>query len=366
MKFGRWIGSGDSGEEWDATTRLDPGDEEAKAVPRPNTVGELYVEKEYEELAGAQPDAFDANGTAEAMPAAKQTAGLGYDACEATGSSTRASSEAKDVSARSKLARNVLGPHMRRAGRTKLIKNLITFGQFGGEAGAVYGAITHFGEKPMYALFQGISVAATAVVLGFVGREFKHLQAARTRQLPASELTAEQKVFYSFFNGYKGAVQIVLLVGLACMLGTLLIGMGISELRNGTQGHEAAVAWFCFALALGIGSFANYYHAADEVADYLENTDRASENAEKKAETARQAPVIKQHAEAEAEHDAIMHRNISEGKAAAKNVLAKLWKVLSANFGVAGHGTAPDKQSESASTNGHGNPDQLDIESVVR
>jgi hypothetical protein len=366
MKFGRWTSGEGAGEEWDATTRLDPADEEPKAEPRPSTVEKLYVETEYKAIADAQPDAFEARGITEAMPAGKQATGLGHDAGEAIGASSRASDEATDLVGLRKRARNVLGPHRRRAKGTTRIKYLITILQFGGEGGAVYGAIILFGEQPIYALLQGISVAATAVVLGFVGRELKHWQAARTRQ-PASELTEEQEMFYSFFNGYQGAVQIVVLVALACLLGTLSVAFGISELRNGTQGREAATAWFCFAIALGIGSFANYYHAADEVADFLDNLDQQRDEAEQWVKQARQEPVIRQRAEATTEHDEIKRRSILEGKAAAKNVLAKLWNMLAANPLVAGHGTAPTKAPpESSESNGHGNPDQLDMEEILR
>jgi hypothetical protein len=365
--FGRWtFGGGDQDSEWDATTSLHRADEDPQAKARPDTVEPLYVENEYHELADAQPHAYDAKGTEEARSPGKQAAGLGHDACEATGASLRAGSEASDASARQKLARDVLGPHRRRANGTKFIKHIFTIVMFGGEGGAVYGAIKLLGEKPLFATFQGASVGATAVVLGFIGREFKHLQAARSRQIPAEEMSAEQKTFYSFFNGYKSATGIVLLVGLACLLGTFSIALGISELRNDLQGHSAAVAWFCFALAFGVGSFANSYHAADEVADFLEHANNELEQADKKAETKRQAPVIRMHAEAETEHDAIIHRSTSEGKAATKHVLARLWGVLASNPDVAGHGTAPKTATHDANTNGHGNPEQLEIKDVVR
>jgi hypothetical protein len=360
----RWPLIGDDGSDaWDATETLQPADEEPVAKPRPSTVDKLYVEEEYEERASAQPDAYRAVGIQESRRACERAAGEGHAACEAIAASNRASGRAQDATERGRIAAKALKPYRRRPGDAKAMKYIRMVALFVGDGGATFGAIKLLGEEPVYAAFQAISVAMAAITLGLVGREWKHMQAARARMIPFDQLTDEQRIYASHFNGYARAGWFVIIVAMACAAGTASIATGIYALRSATDGEPAALAWLGFAVAFGIASFVNAYDTADEIADVLDEEDSAIDRAEEKAAKVRRDDSIRAHAEAEAERDAIVEQRTAEGKAAQKEVKAKLYKVLGDNPKVAGHGTPPLTLSDLLRMNGH-NPDQLKIKGV--
>lgn len=355
MDLANWRKTADPDDDSDYTEFVPSLDEDPRAFARPANIGTIYVEEEYNQLAEQQPPAYEAKGHEESADAGIRAEGQKHDADMAEAASGRSNERAGVASGQHIKAMVALNPYKRRPRDSKSMK----YGRLGlmlfGDVGSIAGAILLLGEEPVYALFQAISVAAAAITLGAIGREIKHLQAARARE--GLDPGDDQAAYRSFFTGKHSGELVVKLVSLASLLGTIVISGSIYALRYDVEGGAAALAFGGFALAFGIASFCNAYDTADEVADFLEDSYADVGKHERDAAAARSVKVIKTRAEAVAERNVTVARNKAEGEAAKAGAFVKLFRVLVKSANVVGHGHPPAPSGGEFENNGH-NPHQ--------
>jgi hypothetical protein len=331
------------------STFIKPADE-THAEPRPNEIDRFYLEIEYEHAETEQPLAYDSKAEVEARPFASRSAELGHDADMAIRASERADKNAATTRQRSETAHDVLSPYVRRPTDAKTMKYLRWILLFGGDIGAISGALLVFGESLVNAALQATSIAAAAVTLGAVGREVRYLLAARWRHKEPDELSEQEQQFAVFFAGPNSGEVVVRLVTLACAIGTIAVAIGIIALRQATE--EAGLTFGCFALAFGLASFYNSFDTADDVAELLDNERANVKKAERSAEESRKVSVIGRRAAADAEVVSIRAANKAAGESAAAAIRRLCYKALGESPGVAGNGTASTAIKENGKTNG--------------
>ncbi len=218
----------------------------------------------------------------------------------------------------------------------------------GGDLVGLAGAALLLGEEPINAYLQATAAAASAVTLGAVGREVRYLMAAHIRKKSPEELREIELPYAAWFAGPETAATLVKIIALVCCAGSILIAGGIFALRYATEGEEAAIAFGCFALALGLASFYNSFDTADDVAEHLDNRIARVRRIDKAATNARKDAAIGDRAKRETEAKSIREEHERAGLAAAAAARRALYAALGNSPGVAGNGPGvkfPDEGS---------------------
>lgn len=313
--------------------------DEAEAIPRPTNIEKFYLEDEYEAAEDEQVKAYGRKGEADAREPDEKASSLDHEASRAVSSSDAKHFHATTARQRLEQAEAVLGPYCRRPTDAKWLKWGRWLLLLGGDLVGIAGASLLLGEEPQNAFIQAIATAASAVTLGAVGREVRFLSSARFRQKNPDELTEAEQQFASWFAGTNTAEALVKILVLTCMAGGLLIGAGIFELRYAAEGIEPAIAFSCFALALGLASFYNSFDTADDVAEHLDARAAGVKKIEKVAEKARRDPAIKDRAAAVSRATSARSEAKQAGEAAAAALRREMYAALGNSPGVAGNGT---------------------------
>lgn len=146
----------------------------------------------------------------------------------------------------------------------------------------------------------------------------------------------------TFFTGKPNGERLTKVVILAALGGTCAIGAGIIALRTSTEGLLAGIAFGGFALALGLASLINSYDTSCEIGEHLDNLGTDRLKAQKRAKTAREVPVIKEHDGALKEAEVIRAHHKKEGEAAANAVMRKFYHAVVKSSAVFGDGPATE------------------------
>ncbi len=322
--------------------------EEAHAVPRPPEVKKFWVEYETEKGAEQQRKLYEERGEIEAAGAARTDAGLEHQADGAEAASSRKAALAEEESQGYQKALRVLGHHDHR--RTDAVKvywlRWLLFVL--GDAAGAGGAILLLGEMPFNAMAQAASVAVSAVTLGGVGRQVRYWVAAGERQKPAEELSDEETAYASWFSGPDKATTAIKILALICIAGLAAVVGGIYTLRGVAEGQEAAVAFGCFALGLGLASAYNSYDVSDQVAEHLDAREARVSRFEDESKKVRGESSIAERARARAERDTAKRIAAAAGEAAALEQYRRMYRTIGSNPGIAGHGTPPATEVDAA------------------
>jgi hypothetical protein len=325
--------------------------DEARAVARPSNVDKLWPEYEAEAGEAEQKKLYEERGEDQASEADKTAAELSHEADGAIAESDDRSAHAKDGRERLKKDKAVLGRLCRRRTDAKLTYWLRWVLFLLGDIAGIGGAGLLIGELPLNALMQATSAAVSAVTLGGVGREVRYLVAARARQKAPEELSDAEREYAFLFVGPDAVERIIKILLLISLTGFMLIAGGVFALRDAAEGESVAVAFGCFALALGLASFYNSYDVACEVSEYLDARSAEQKKIDKAAQEARQNPAIARRAGAVAEAKSVRAVNKAAGEAAAHGLRRWLYWLFNQNPGVAGNGPAA-KRSNGHRSNG--------------
>jgi hypothetical protein len=319
--------------------------DEARAIARPTNVQELYVELETEAAEEEQEKLYLEKAEREAAGADKLAAQLAHDADQAVEESKEKSNQLKKERERQERDKAVLTRYARRRTDAKKVYWVRWILFLLGDIAGIGGAALLLGELPINALLQATSAAVSAVTLGGVGREVRYAVAAKQRQKPLEDLTDEEREYAFLFGGPDLASALIKVLILIALTGMVLIAGGIFALRGAAEGSEVAVAFGCFALAIGLASFYNSYDVACEVSEYLDTRSAEQKKLEKAAGKARREPVIAQRAGAVAEGKSARAINKAAGDGAAKGLRRALYGLLNANPGVAGNGLGASRRN---------------------
>lgn len=174
------------------------------------------------------------------------------------------------------------------------------------------------------------------IAVGTIAAEVRRSREARKRI--KDDLTEFERPFASLFMGPdtgEAAVRYVVYGGLGCV--ALVMG-GIFALRSATDGSLGGLVFGFLATAIALGSWANSYTHADEVADKLEAFEEAYvKDLERHEQLASGGPREEQARQAEIARS-VREEYKDRGKAASERVLAAGFEAMLANPAVAGHG----------------------------
>ena len=327
------------------TTAL-KGVDEAHAVPSPAGIGKLHVVAEHEAACREQVAVHAERGVLDALPDTVKAAETHHVAEAAR---TRSESEAAQLAhdqSRLEKARALLSPHVRRPDGWKKLYYARLALILGGDIAGIAGGAMWIGEEPVNAFLLGGAAAVAAITLGGVGREVRYAYAARTRRGALEDNLVDAAVSEPYLArllpGAAGE-RVLRALLLTCLVGTLLLALGIFALRTSTHSTAAGITFTLVAVALGLASFYNSFDVADEVAELLDVLDRTAAKTFKRATKAAKSPEIARHAAAAATAQAKLEASARAGEAAVAAVERHLYAVLGDNPGVAGHGTAAGK-----------------------
>ncbi|MFB8190354.1 hypothetical protein ACFC14_13585 [Microbacterium sp. NPDC055988] len=321
----------------DAASRvMIPHAEQALVFARPEGIGHLWVEDEYDELQEEQRHLWSASAEGAARSAGIEAAKLQVTATEA-GSLLSANRAVVDQ-ARERMLRTgtVLSPFRRRARDTKLWYQLGKAGLLCGDVAGFGTAAIWLGELPVIAISLAASAAVATVAAGLIGVDVRDREQRRQRHRAVSEPSEAQQEFpHLFVEPTDGALRRMLTVA----AGTAgVIGVGIAALRSAVDDPFIGIVFGGLALAVAGGSFLISYAGADEVADLLDHAEADYDRAASKHLTLSAHPALQAAAGADAEADSLMLEHLTRGEAAERRIRALKWGILRRNPSHAGHG----------------------------
>lgn len=321
----------------DAASRVTiPHAEQAQVLARPDGIGNLWVEDEYDELQEEQRHLWSASAEGASRSASIEAAKLQTAAAEAT--SLVSANRVVVDEARDRLVRTVqvLAPFRRRAKGTKLWYQA-------GKAGLLFGDVAGFGtaaiwlgELPVIALTLASSAAIATIAAGLIGVDVRDRDQRRQRRFTVPDPSEAQREFpHLFLEPTGGALRRMLTVA----VGTAsLIGVGIAALRSAVDDPFIGIVFGGIALAVAGGSFLVSYAGADEVADLLEHAEADYDRAATKHLAFSAQESLQAVAGADAEADSIILEHLMRGEASERRVRALKWGILRRNPSHAGHG----------------------------
>lgn len=316
--------------------------DEVVAHARPNSIGQTYVEKEYDVLVDVQTSSWAADGNVAARASSVDAEG-GRTPSEAA-SSVLKSHEKVVLAAQEALlvAESALRPFLRREPHGKAWYTARLVALVIGDTAGITGAAVLMGEIPELAVVQAIAAGVAAVTAGVIGGDLKDLRLAAKRQLPEEQIKGELVRFAHLFRGVdSGAHRVKLMAWISVMIG-ILIALGIFALRTSVEGSLSGLVFGCLAAAVAAASFLNSWAAADEVADLLDGYRNEFDRATKRHRRFSLDPSIRAFGKANESARSITVEFDARGAAAAKSFEAMKYGVLRRNPGVAGHGEAPE------------------------
>ena len=319
-----------------------PHAEPAQVFARPDGIGQLWVEPEYDELQAEQRHLWSASAEDTARPAKLEAAKQKATATEVESLVAANRSLVDDARNRAERTAQVLGPFRRRAKGTKLWYQAAKAGLLCGDIAGFGTAAIWLGELPVIAVTLATSAAVSTIAAGLLGVDVRDREQRRQRQAAVPELSDAQREFpHLFLEPTGGALRRMLAVaaGTAAM-----IGVGIAALRSAVDDPFIGIVFGGIALAVVGGSFLVSYSGADEVADLLEHAEADYDRAQAKHLTLSAHPSLQSSAAAEAEADSIAREHAARGDAAERRVQALKWSILRRNPSHAGHGPAVTRQ----------------------
>lgn len=344
--------------------------DEARPVIRPDGVGGLYVEQEFDARSEEQPELWQARGEAAAREFSTHAAGLKGEAADLEQLTVRQLLLEEQSMQELILFRRVLLKYTRRSKGERPLYWIRMPALLGGDVAGVAGSAIWLGEDPKLALLQAIASGVAAITAGAAAAEVKDARLARKRQKDPDKLTREEKAFAHLFKGPDRGEFIVKLVVCGSLCIGALIGGAVFALRSTTEGATAGVMFGLLAVAITLASWVSTYAYTDEVADLIETAERKHKRDRKDARELSGSKVRRTFAEATATAESVKVEFLKVGKAAAHAMKACKFVVLRNNPGVAGHGYAaserrssrryPPYEPESTvpSRNGDGNKDE--------
>ncbi|WP_160175053.1 hypothetical protein [Microbacterium profundi] len=323
----------------DAASRVTiPHAEQATVFARPDGIGHLWVEDEYDELQEEQHHLWSASADNTSRKVAIEAAKLRTTAAEAE--ALIAANRAVVDAARERAVRttNVLAPFRRRAKGAKLWYQAGKAGLLCGDVAGFGTAAIWLGELPAIAIALASSAAIATIAAGLIGVDVRDREQRRQRQLAVPDPSQAQQEFPHLFIEPSGGVLRRMLM--LAVVTASMIGVGIAALRSAVDDPFVGIVFGGIALAVAGGSFLVSYAGADEVADLLDHADADYNQTAQKHLTLSGHPALRSAAGAEAEAESITLEHSARGEAAERRVRSLKWGILRRNPSHAGHGPA--------------------------
>lgn len=321
-----------------ATSVVIPHAESTNVLARPQSIGGLWVEDEYDELEDEQRDLWDASGIQASEPRKATAAESELAAGELTTIVTSHQQVVEDAQARLIRTTAVLAPFRRRAKGTKLWYQTAKGGLLCGDVAGFATAAMWLGELPFIAMTLAVSAAVATIAAGLIGVDVRDQEQRRQRAVAVSEPSDAQREFPHLFTRDSGGVLRRML--LVALVTAGMIGVGIAALRSVVDDPFVGVIFGGIALAVAGGSFLVSYAGADEVADLLEHAQAEYRRVVAEHVQLSTHPQVRAFAAADTSADSISSEHTVRGRAAAARVRALKWGILRRNPSHAGHGPA--------------------------
>lgn len=341
-------------DETDAIT-IPPVDE-VNLVAKPDTVAEPWVVAEYNAYAGAQPEAWAADGEEAASAPAIDAAESEFEAAACKDIAQGLGEDWQKAKADEAAARKLLRRFTRRERRSKRWYVMRWAVLLLGDIAGITGAAILMGELVALAVLQAAASGMAAVTAGLVGGDVREMQRARRHRRDPKDLTPAEQEFAHLFAGPdmgEVIVKLVVLVGAALML---VVAGGILALRAGADSVLAGIVFGALALGIGGASFVNCWTWADAVQDLLDNYAADTADARRRYRIAIGDPVIKLHDGAVERVRSIREQYRLRGEAGTKFFRALGLRILRRNPGTFGHGPAPQPASPTTFVPGTADP----------
>ncbi|MGW4844872.1 hypothetical protein [Nocardia brasiliensis] len=313
---------------------------QAHAVPRPTTVSEFYLEKEFNDLGIEQRRIHATAGEREAIKPATVAAGLA--SCRQASHDLISANWPLVTAARDRYIQLVtlLGPLVKRRSGSRWGYFLCLVLLLLGDIAGLGGAAISYGEVPALAVMQATSASVATVLAGMVGTEFKYLKQARERRTDDGALPHELEPYRALLLGPLAGRKYVAVVSAIAMVIALFIAVGIFALRAAIEGQASGFVFGALAIGIALGSWINSFRYADAIADKIE---AARQDYQREARAHARLPrswrlIWAEHSAEKARLIRLHH--LLEGEAAQAQVMAAKHLALQQNPGVVGHGTA--------------------------
>jgi hypothetical protein len=334
--------------------------DDAIAVARPANISKFYVQDETNLAAREQRESHRAAGIAEARDSAIQVGRLKGAASDVEIRILASLELLNDAKAAWEAASTALGAYVRRAKSAAKLFYISLAVLFFGDIAGIAASSNMFGIPWVLALPQAVAVAGAAVTAGRAGAFWRDLSDQRDREM--EKIPTDLDPYKHLFSGPSGGESYTKIGILFALSILILIFGGIFALQS-TEGFADGLVFACLGAAVGMGSFVNYWHYRDQIADLIATKEANFKKISKATDKLSSHPVRLAFGAAKAEHKSIMKESTAAGEAAASNVLAKGMRILRENPGVAGHGPntegveePPTLEKESATA---GSPDPI-------
>lgn len=314
--------------------------DEARAITRPEHIGRLHVETEYDELEAEQPPLWEAEGTVASRSAEGAAAGqdLAADTDEALAVGQRALAEAAREQYLTTLT--VLRPYVRRPRHAGVSHVLTKTGLFIGDGVGLASAALWLGEVPAIAAAIAISAATATLTAGLSGAEVKDLRSRAFRRTDPDRLPASLQPWgHLFVASDAGRAYVRALIYVSVSIAASL-AVAILALRSIVEDPVVGVVFGAVAAAIAAASWVSSYMHADEIADVIDGARGVYEREARRAQKLASSVPWQQRAESTTEAASLRAEHAKRGEAASARLRALRARVLRLNPGVAGHGAA--------------------------
>jgi hypothetical protein len=356
----------DSDFEEEVEGMMMPPVDEAIFIPRPAGAETTYLEAFGQHREEEQRHLHHERGEIEAQPHRVDLAGLSVIAEDVQFLIDGAREDVTQARERFRTALRVLGHFRCRSSHERWFYFLRMLVLVGGDVVGVAGGLIMLGEIPWLAVVQALAAGAAAITSGLMAAPIKEARLARMRRKEPDELTADEQLFSSWFQGPDNGEYLVKV----CVYGALavipMLFLGILALRLSTEGTIAGVVFGCLAVAVALASWVSCFYFTDPVSDLLHRMRTDLLAARKELDELSGRPARAQRAREDAAVTSVLRASDLAGNAAKERVLGSINRRLSTQPGIVGHGQGkPKVVNFRAREHSNGNHAEPDPESVL-
>ncbi|QUY62388.1 hypothetical protein [Gulosibacter molinativorax] len=313
---------------------------EAQATPRPTTVDDTWLSREYDQLAEEQLPLWKAEGLSQSRTLLAEA-----DSLEPHASTERrirdVQSQALDSACHAFTATNALAPYRRRKGGAPVMhwatKGTLLFADSVG----ISSALIWLGEEPMLAVMTSMGAATATVVAGSIGADLRHQhdKARRVVENP-EDLDPPLRPFAHLFRPEPQRNRLMKLAGGIASAIAVTVATGIFALRSVVDEPMVGMVFGGIAAAIAAASFIESWAHADDIADHIDAARSSYQREQRSLQKLSRNGALRRHRHAASEAASIQAEYEARGEAAARRMTALKWGIYRRNPAVLGHGEA--------------------------